>query len=297
VREKQHFVALKLDDPWARLAAAYHLIGDPQALERLLKHHPAAGLGVADMHAAAQNWKQAVAEYHQLLKHSPADAASLTKLAAAYQGGGRTRDALPHLEKAWAASPKDTLLSQRIAALHAWFAQHKEFADTRKRILALAKDTSDSAAAERAVKAYCIRPAAGKAELAQALTLARTAVKIRKGGSFNLLALGMAEYRSGNDAAAMKALLAAEKAAPNNPHVTGIAVFFRAMSLFRQGKHDEARKLALVAAAKMKPPPTDENNPLAGNATPDDMILWLAHREAKALIQFDAVPLPRSKKQ
>jgi hypothetical protein len=35
----------------------------------------------------------------------------------------------------------------------------------------------------------------------------------------------------------------------------------------------------------MKPLPGDENNPLAGNGTPDDLILWLAYKEAKAIIQ------------
>ena len=40
------------------------------------------------------------------------------------------------------------------------------------------------------------------------------------------------------------------------------------MSLFRQGKADEARKLAIESAAKMKPLPADEQNPLAGDATP-----------------------------
>ena len=42
----------------------------------------------------------------------------------------------------------------------------------------------------------------------------------------------------------------------------------------------------------MKPLPRNENNPLAGKVTPDDLILWLAYKEAKALIQFDADPPP-----
>ena len=62
------------------------------------------------------------------------------------------------------------------------------------------------------------------------------------------------------------------------------------MSLFRQGNPEEARKLAIAAAAKMKPLPKDENNPLAGDAVHDDLILWLAYKEAKAMIQFDAPP-------
>ena len=85
-------------------------------------------------------------------------------------------------------------------------------------------------------------------------------------------------------AAALEALDAAAKAGPTNPQVTGIAAFYRSMSLFRQGKEAEARQLALAAAAKMKPLPKDEQNPLANQATHDDLIVWLAYKEAKAMI-------------
>jgi hypothetical protein len=61
-------------------------------------------------------------------------------------------------------------------------------------------------------------------------------------------------------------------------------------SLSRQGKSDEARKLAIEAAAQMKPLPKDEQNPLASDAYWDDLILWLAYKEAKDLIKFDAAP-------
>src|SRR5208283_1626301 len=102
-----------------------------------------------------------------------------------------------------------------------------------------------------------------------------------------LLALGMAEYRSGHDAAALEALEGAAKAGPNIRWLTGISAFYRAMSLFRQGKEEEGRQLALAAAAKMKPLPKDEQNPLANQATHDDLILWLAYKEAKAMIKVD----------
>jgi hypothetical protein len=68
----------------------------------------------------------------------------------------------------------------------------------------------------------------------------------------------------------------------------GTSAFYLAMSLFRQGKPDEARKLAIAAAAKMKPPPKDEQNPLANDANLNDLILWLAYKEAKAMLKFDA---------
>jgi hypothetical protein len=101
----------------------------------------------------------------------------------------------------------------------------------------------------------------------------------------------MAEYRSGNDAAAVEALLAAAKSGSNNPIVTDIAGFYRAMCLFRQGKPDEARQLATAAVTRIKPLPKDEQNPLPNNAYPwDDLILWMAYKEAKTLIKFDAVP-------
>jgi hypothetical protein len=46
----------------------------------------------------------------------------------------------------------------------------------------------------------------------------------------------------------------------------------------------------------MKPPPKDDQNPLADRASHDDLILWLACKEAKATIQFNAVPAaPTSK--
>jgi hypothetical protein len=38
----------------------------------------------------------------------------------------------------------------------------------------------------------------------------------------------------------------------------------------------------------MKPLPVDERKPLAGGADQNDLIMWLAYKEAKAMIQFDA---------
>lgn len=108
--------------------------------------------------------------------------------------------------------------------------------------------------------------------------------------AWNLLALGMAAYRAGDDPACDAALRTADEAGKDIPAVTGISAFYRAMSLFRQGKKDEARMLATGAAAKMRPLPADEHNPLAGDATHDDLILWLACKEASALIGFDTPP-------
>jgi hypothetical protein len=100
----------------------------------------------------------------------------------------------------------------------------------------------------------------------------------------------MAEYRSGHFAEADAALADV----PGGD--TGTAAFYRAMSLFRQGKPDQARQLAHAAAAKMKPLPKDEKAPLADNADHDDLIRWLAYKEAKELIRFDATPVAAPRK-
>jgi hypothetical protein len=214
------------------------------------------------------------------------------------ESAGRTREAVPHLAKVSAANPKDKALFLKVAALQAWFGQDRELAATRQRILASARGTNDAVWADNAARACSILPSTDKAELEAALSLARTAVKQSRAGlwyyEWNLLTLGMAEYRSGNNAAADRALFGAAEAGKNNPQVTGIAAFYRAMSLFRQGKPVEARRLATQATAKMKPLPADEKNPLVGGANHDDLILWLACKEAKALIKFDTTPPPKA---
>ena len=105
------FAAMQVTDPWAKLAAAYYVIGDQQALDTLLEHHPQAAAGVGDLYAAAQDWERVIAAYRKLVTDQPADVALLTKLARAYQSAGRTREGVPYLAKASAATPEDTMLS------------------------------------------------------------------------------------------------------------------------------------------------------------------------------------------
>jgi WD40 repeat protein len=208
------------------------------------------------------------------------------------ESSGRTREAVGHLATVAAASPRDTLLFLKVAALQAWFGQDEEFAATRQRILAFAKGTRDVDTAEAAARACSILPSTDHAELEAVLTLARSGLRVCK-SERTLLAFGMAEYRSGHYVAADTALCAAVEASKDTEWVTGISAFYRAMGLFQLDRSDEARDLATSAAAKMKPLPKDEQNPLANDANPNDLIVWLAYKEAKALIQFDAAPPPR----
>ena len=58
------------------------------------------------------------------------------------------------------------------------------------------------------------------------------------------------------------------------------------MSLFQEHRPAEALALFTATKAQMKPFPTDDQNPLAGSASHDDLILWLACKEANACCRF-----------
>lgn len=221
---------------------------------------------------------------HDERDHQMAQIANLARRLASV---GRLAETVPRLAEVSAANPRDTELSRQLSIFQAWFGQDKEFAATRQRVLAFARGTNNWLEANRAAKSCSILPAADKADLDGALALGRAGVQLQRSG-WTLLALGMAEYRSGNDAAAQEALLAAATTAPSHAAKSGTAAFYRAMSLFRQGKEAEARELATEAAAKMKPLPADEKNPLGDKDDTNDLILWLAYKEARAMLKFHA---------
>jgi hypothetical protein len=58
------------------------------------------------------------------------------------------------------------------------------------------------------------------------------------------------------------------------------------MSLFRQNKPEEARKLFSQAESQMPPLPKDESKPLVDGMalTHDVLIWWLAYKEAKSVL-------------
>jgi hypothetical protein len=226
-------------------------------------------------------------------------------LASAYHQAGKLDLALPLLEqtqKYWtaAAGPQNpaTLASLEnlaivylaVAARQAWSGQDQEYTDTCRRALAFAAGTKDPLVADRIAKACSLRSSAGQAQRDGALAVARSAVQL--GAKHPLrayfkMALGMAAYRGGHFAEADTVLAAATTEGGGQLYITGTAGFYRAMSLFRQGKRDAARQLATAATATMNPLPEGEKDPLADQAKHDDLILWMAYKEAKELIGFD----------
>jgi hypothetical protein len=180
----------------------------------------------------------------------------------------------------------------KTAALQAWFGQLDALAATRVRALRFANDTINPTIAERTAKICCLSPADDRTNEA-ALVLARRAVELGKQHGFLvyfLMCLGMAEYRCGHYEAADAALLAAAKLGGGNYYVSRTTPFYQAMSLFRQGREAEARQRMAEAVARMHPPPADEKNLPVDRVNADDLILWMACKEARALLDSTSKP-------
>ena len=216
---------------------------------------------------------------------------AMKDLGNSYAEAGRLDDALPLLTESSAHLPKDTMLAQKITALQAWLSKDADHIATCRRVLELAAADDDLPAADRAIKGYCLRPSSDPKLLEAALALARRTVDRGKEHGFLpyfQLALGMAEYRYGNYAEADQALDASEKSGKDISMLKVPTRLYHSMNLFRQGKQVEARSLFAEAESKLKPLPADERKPLADGATPDDIITWMAYKEAEALLGAEA---------
>jgi eukaryotic-like serine/threonine-protein kinase len=202
---------------------------------------------------------------------------------------GRPREALAKLIPVSVAKPSNVELFMLVAALQAWFGQTEDLAKTRARVLAFAKDTNSMPLAYYTAKVCGMSPSTGKAELEEALTLARTGVAVRD-MEWTELSLGMVEYRRGDFEAAEKTLIEAAEIFPKGLQTPIMADFYRAMVLERRGKSDDARKLAAATTARMRPIPKDEKDLLAGGTDYDDLVLWMAYKEAMTLLKLDQAP-------
>jgi tetratricopeptide (TPR) repeat protein len=213
----------------------------------------------------------------------------MRNLAISYTEAGRHKEAIVLLEKACELDPKNSDVSLTLATWQTWFGQDADYEATRRRLVQQAEGTDQADTAHRAAKAYCMRPSTDATLLTKALDLAQRSVERGKGDySFPSYQqeLGVAEYRNGQYAAAEESLTIAEQTVGPNPDIKGTACLFRAMSLFRQNKPEEARKLFSQAEAQMPPPPKDESKPLVDgmSLSHDVLIYWLAYKEAKSVL-------------
>lgn len=217
------------------------------------------------------------------------------KLADSYAEAGRWDEALPLWAEASEGLPDDTQLALKVASLQLWFGRHADHAATSRRMLELAAGTDKASTAERAAKAYCLSPSSDPQLLESAVTIARRALDLGKGSrhfEWYQMALGMAEYRHSHFSAADQALSSAGEMDGGDPLVQGTARFYHAMSLFKQGKQAEAFQQFYKAVVQMKPLPANEKQPLANGADADSIILWLAYKEAKTLLNPSVKTVP-----
>jgi tetratricopeptide (TPR) repeat protein len=210
---------------------------------------------------------------------------------------GRSAEAITLLERECAVDPKDTDGTLTLATWQTWFGQDADYEITRRRLVQQAEGTDLPGTAERAAKAACLRPSTNAALLAHALDLARQGVELGRSNPllpYYQLELGLAEYRNGQYAAAERNLAVAAQNLKGLPEIQGTARLFRALSLFRQDRPEEARKLFSQAEAQMPPLPKDESKPLLEGkpVSHDVLICWLAYKEAKSVLDEPAAAKP-----
>ncbi len=83
--EQRVSLALKITDPWSKLAAAYRLHGDQPALDKLVERRPQAAAAIGDRFAADKEWKRAIEFYSKAISEQSTDVVLLSKRARAYE--------------------------------------------------------------------------------------------------------------------------------------------------------------------------------------------------------------------
>ncbi|HEY5915346.1 MAG TPA: serine/threonine-protein kinase [Verrucomicrobiae bacterium] len=212
-----------------------------------------------------------------------------------YSSAGKTTEAIAMLKQRVAAYPVDAYTAMVLAVLQVWFGMDADHVSTCERVLSATANTLRSEYAQRAATVACLRPGLSKGLQDSALALARKSVELDKqktsaGPYWGDMTLGMAEYRSGNYPAADESLREAIQAGRENEHVPATAGFYLAMSLFRQGKPEEALNTFIEAEARTLPLPADDGNRLVGWIGHDYVITWLAYKEAKSLLKAPPQP-------
>jgi serine/threonine protein kinase/tetratricopeptide (TPR) repeat protein len=181
--------------------------------------------------------------------------------------------------------------AMRNAALEVWFGREAEHAALCRWLVPWAEAQQRFVLKGRAAAMVGLRPVADLQIRTTALALARQAATAAPANALIVwyrLTLGVAEYRLGHYPEAERILRSSEQDGPHEWHPatrTGTSKFFRAMMLFRQGQPDVARRLFAEAEAETPPLPEALEWTLSEGADFDDLMVWLACKEARALIK------------
>lgn len=321
LRLQRHFAAMKITDPWVKLAAAYYVIGDDTALERLLESHPNASAAIGDMYAAEQSWDRAIAEYSKLITDETTDAALLSKRGEAYFATGQRDLARADWQRAlqqepdlaqkefdrfklaqrWGEAaefglflieqkPEDTMLWVQVPPIAVLSEDEATYGTLCRKILELFQKSPTFSNADRAIKGCLLKPGAidiadlplDKLPMSLDATTAPAYLPPWFWATRALLA-----YRSGDAESAVAHVTLSEQYKPNEPaHALNLSVLAMAQS---ELKHADEARIALDEAAQLI------TRLQAGDRNHHDVLIAeILFREAESLLADDATPSPEN---
>ena len=318
-REQKRISVLKLTDPWAKLAAAYYILGDEGAVEKLLQLHPAAAAGIGELYAADENWVRAIAAYSQVITAETTDAALLIKRAEAYAAAAQwdlavadglraiqhqpdlaqaVFDRLKQADRLSEAAlfglklveqkPDDTLVWLQVVPVLALAEDPTVYSSFCGRMAQHFGESKDPETAERVIKASSLR--ADFIDVAQLPgdLLGKSLDDGTVPDGFPLWGWGtraLLAYRRGDAESAVKYVAKSEEFKPIDvAHAFNLAVL--AMAQHQLGKADEA-KTALEVASQLISRLEEDPNQKGGH---DLLIAQILQREAEALINGKTAP-------
>ncbi len=172
------------------------------------------------------------------------------------------------------------------ATVLAWTALPEDFLRFRTDVLEKAKGTQDARTANFAAKVACICVIDDKGVQTDVLKLAQLAFEKGQGDdqgsrSFRSMLLGIAQYRCGEFA---KARVTLETVDLEWPPVALATDYFEVLCMVREGGNanlTKARALFGETEKKMPAVPSDDE---AAKQAPERLLMWLAYKEAKAVL-------------
>ena len=198
----------------------------------------------------------------------------------------RRDEGFAKLEEARQFAPKKYSIGLKLAGLLAWFGREEEWEAFARSFLEKAKALGYPNRMVAASRAALLRSPGDPEVTEVAIRVARRAAEMRPDFSLNRFALGMAELREGNYAAADEVLQSAV-AAKSTFQKQRISKCYRAIARFHLGDEPGARLLIsdMEKRNRFKSPPGNGAYPFAGpNVVIEDLMWWLAYREAKDLL-------------
>lgn len=200
---------------------------------------------------------------------------------------GRKEEALAVLAKIPLSKGSDAMLMQRTTAILLWFGRDDEHEAVCRKMLEQVADTKDPGVADRVAKACNLRASPPLDMVDAALELARKSTELGKGQNLNpffKLCLGLAQYRKGDYKAAETSLDEVRASGDRSWNILHLNRFLTAMNTYKLGREEEARTLLAKAETEFGTFPVDELKPFSQPRGVEPIIVWVIHREAKALI-------------